>query len=124
MKRNLRIEKNLGPNATQAERDKTYAFTDFLLQLGEKRIASIPNTDLIRIPDEYTYNGDIESFIDSIYPNIATSTDEADITDRAILATKNKEDNTINELALAKMTASILLLLTVLIQTYTFRQSS
>jgi hypothetical protein len=78
------------------------SFSKFLISIGEGLQPIVPNSkfiDEIQLPSEITKNMDEYELIKSIYPDILTnSLDGEFMSTRAILASKNKDVNRINDI--------------------------
>ena len=102
---NIRVNiQKLQHNKNQAESFQKHA--DWLLNIGngtEKTIDGM--TESIEIPEKYIFTGNLENFIEQIYPDL--NTQNPTFADKAILTLFNVEATKINTSCLMKMKSDI-----------------
>ena len=102
---NIRVNiQKLQNNKNQAESFQKHA--DWLLNIGngtEKTIDGM--TESIEIPEKYIFTGNLENFIEQIYPDL--NTQNPTFADKAILTLFNVEATKINTSCLMKMKSDI-----------------
>lgn len=91
---NMRVQQALSSNNPEAA-SALQAFADYLLTIGNGSFPSVPDTDLIRIPDEVLFSGpdDFSTLANHIYNNFRSQSDISvqSLTSKAILTPKNVE---------------------------------
>ena len=103
----LTVNERIRINTSREDTSAT-EFADFLLQVGEGKLAPVhtANTDTIYLPPELIFTDkSIEKFIVHTYPNIRSHAPE--FNGRAILTPTNTHVDALNELALSLMTGNI-----------------
>ena len=102
LKKNMRIK---------SDDNEAKQFKEFLLNLGDGKLNNADcygTNEVLCLPDKYVLKGDtVRALVDKIYPDIDVNCGNEDyvewITNRAIVASTNKEVNAINKMCLSRL---------------------